>query len=196
MSGSLTPSTPPLLAQPSFAQLASVPPEVEWFANLSCPATRRAYQAALADFMGFVGIAHVEDFRRVTRAHVIAWRDCLASRGLAPPSVRHRLAALSSLFEYLCECNAVTHNPVKGVKRPGVQSYEGKTPALGDHQARSLLDAPQGDTLKALRDRAVLAMLLYHGLRRQELCNLTVTATQQQPAWWPTTWKPPATLGR
>lgn len=176
---SLAPS-PPLLAQPSFAQLSSVPPEVEWFANLSCPATRRAYQAALADFMGFVGIVHVEDFRRVTRSHVIAWRDSLASRGLAPPSVRHRLAALSSLFEYLCECNAVTHNPVKGVKRPGVQSYEGKTPALGDHQARSLLDAPQGDTLKALRDRAVLAMLLYHGLRRQELCSLTVKDTQQQ----------------
>jgi hypothetical protein len=31
-----------------------------------------------------------------------------------------RLAALSSLFKYLCERNAVTHNPVKGVKRPPV----------------------------------------------------------------------------
>jgi hypothetical protein len=28
--------------------------------------------------------------------------------------------------------HAVTHNPVKGVKRPKVESYEGKTPALGD----------------------------------------------------------------
>jgi hypothetical protein len=30
-------------------------------------------------------------------------------------------------------------HPVKGVKRPKVESYEGKTPALGDSQARSLL---------------------------------------------------------
>lgn len=56
-------------------------------------------------------------------------------------TVRLRLAALSSFFEHLCESNAVTHNPVKGVKRPPVESYEGKTPALGDHQARQLLDA-------------------------------------------------------
>jgi integrase/recombinase XerD len=68
----------------------------------------------------------------------------------------------------------VTHNPVKGVKRPSVESYEGKTPALGDHQARKLLDAPDGVSLKGKRDRALLATLLYHALRRDELCRLTV----------------------
>jgi integrase/recombinase XerD len=97
-----------------------------------------------ADFMRFTGIAKPEEFRTVTRAHVIAWRDDLVQRALSGMTVRHRLAALSSLFEYLCEKNAVTHNPVKGVKRPPVESYEGKTPALGDHQARKLLDAPDG----------------------------------------------------
>jgi len=59
-------------------------------------------------------------------------------------TIRHRLTALSSLFEYLCERNTVTHNLVKGVKRPAVESYEGKTPALGNHQARKLLDIPDG----------------------------------------------------
>jgi hypothetical protein len=49
----------------------------------------------------------------------------------------------------------VTHNPVKGVKRPKVESYEGKTPALGDGQARVLLDAPGAETLKGRRDRAI-----------------------------------------
>ena len=92
--------------------------------------------------MRFVGIAQAAEFRSVTRAHVIAWRDDLTRRGLGGSMIRHRLAALSSLFEYLCERNAVTHNPVKGVKRPPVESYEGKTPALGDHQARKLLTAP------------------------------------------------------
>jgi site-specific recombinase XerC len=54
----------------------------------------------------------------------------------------------------LCEKNAVTHNPVKGVKRPRVENYQGKTPALGDHQARGLLNAPHDATLKGKRDRA------------------------------------------
>jgi len=160
----------------AYQQLADIPPAIEWFANLGNAATRRAYENALKDFMGFTGIAHPYEFRSVTRAHVIAWRDDLSKREavLSSQTLRHRLAALSSLFEYLCEKNAVTHNPVKGVKRPQVESYAGKTPALGDHQARTLLAAPAGDTIKDKRDRALLATLLYHALRRDELCKLTV----------------------
>jgi site-specific recombinase XerD len=163
-----------LLTAEAYQRLAEVPPEIEWFANLGNQATRRAYENALQDFMRFTGIAKPDEFRTVTRAHVIAWRDDLAQRALSGMTIRHRLAALSSLFEYLCERNAVTHNPVKGVKRPPVESYEGKTPALGDHQARRLLDAPEGDSLKGKRDRAILATLLYHALRRDELCRLKV----------------------
>ena len=101
---------------------------------------------------------------------------CGASSGGS--TVRHRLAALAALFEYLCDCNAVTHNPVKGVARPKTESGEGKTPALGDHQARKLLTAPQADSLKAKRDCAILSTLLFHALRREELCKLKVKDAQ------------------
>ena len=157
-----------------FQGLAEVPSELEWFANIDNKSTRRAYENALQDFMHFTGIRAPAEFRIVTRSHVIAWRDDLVGRGLSGMTIRHRLAALSSLFEHLCESNAVTHNPVKGVKRPPVESYEGKTPALGDHQARALLEAPDGVSLKGKRDRAILATLLYHALRREELCKLTI----------------------
>jgi integrase/recombinase XerD len=176
-SSSLLPGLPArgrLLTAAAFQRLADVPPELEWFANLHSPATRCAYENALRDFMRFAGIARPEEFRDVTRSHVIAWRDDLVQRSLSRMTVRHRLAALSSLFEYLCEKNAVTYNPVKGVKRPAIENYEGKTPALGDHQARALLDAPEGASLKGKRDRAILATLLYHALRRDELCQLKV----------------------
>jgi integrase/recombinase XerD len=163
-----------LLTAARFQGLAEVPSELEWFANITNPNTRRAYERALGDFMAFVGIARPEEFRIVTRSHLIAWRDDLARRGASGMTVRHRLAALSSLFEHLCDCNAVTHNPVKGIKRPPVETSEGKTPALGDHQARQLLDAPASDSLKSKRDRAMLATLLYHALRREELCKLSV----------------------
>ena len=65
-------------------------------------------------------------------------------------------------------------NPVKGVKRSKMVSAEGKTPAIGDHQARSLLAAPDAATLQGKRDRAILSTLLYHGLRRAELRALMV----------------------
>jgi site-specific recombinase XerD len=163
-----------LLTDAEFHRLADVPPEVEWFANLSNPSTRRAYENAVRDFMRFTGIARPAEFRTVTRAHIIAWRDELARRGLGGSTIRHRLASLASLFEYLCDKNAVTHNPVKGVERPRTESGEGKTPAIGDHQARELLAAPQADTIKSKRDRAILSTLLFHALRREELCKLKV----------------------
>jgi integrase/recombinase XerD len=37
------------------------------------------------------------------------------------------LAAVASLFDHLCEVNAVSHNPVRGVKRPKAEGNEGKT---------------------------------------------------------------------
>src|SRR3984957_4596210 len=163
-----------LLTAAEFRRLADVPPEVEWFKNIRNVHTKRAYQNAIKDFMLFAGINRPEEFRLATPAHVIAWRDGLGERVLNGTTIRHRLAALSSLFQYLCDKNAVTHNPVKGVKRPRTETDEGKTPAIADHQARKLLVAPAEKSLKGIRDRAILATLLYHALRREELCKLAV----------------------
>ncbi len=57
---------------------------------------------------------------------------------------------------------------------------EGSTPALSDAQARKLLDTPDMETLKGKRDCAILVTLLYHGLRRKELCTLRVKDIQSR----------------
>jgi integrase/recombinase XerD len=108
-----------------FHRLADVPPEFQWFANLTNPNTRRVYQNAVRDFMRFTGINRPEEFRQVTAAHITAWRDQLMLRGLGGPTVRHRLASLASLFDFLCSKHAVAHNPVAGIERPKVESGEG-----------------------------------------------------------------------
>lgn len=163
-----------------FQQLSELPFELEWYANLDNDNTRRTYKNALQDFMQFTGIRKPDEFRQVTRAHIIAFRDELKRRDLSGSSIRNKLSSISSLFEYLCDKNAVTHNPVKGTKRPPVESYEGKSPALGDHQARALLESPKVATLKGKRDRAIIAILLYHALRRAELCKLKVKDVRQE----------------
>ncbi len=163
-----------LLTAAEFQGLSDVPPEAEWFANIANPRTRRAYQGDIREFMAFVGIMGAGEFRLVTRAHALAWRKELERRGHAAATIRRKLSALASLFDHLCERNAVPFNPLRGVKRPSSDTNEGKTPAIGDGQARALLNAPSADTLKGKRDRAILAVLLYHGLRRAELCALRV----------------------
>src|SRR6266436_4793147 len=140
------------LTPAQYGDLADVPPELEWLANITNLKTRRAYKIDVSEFSAFAGLGGPAELRTVTRAHVIAWRKDLEARELSPASIRRKLSALSSLFDYLCERNAVSGNPVDGVKRPMANGNEGSTPALGDTQARKLLEAPPAGTLKGVRD--------------------------------------------
>jgi hypothetical protein len=70
---------------------------------------------------------------------MFARRKTFEDRLLSGATIRHKLAALFSLYEYLCE---VDFNSVKGAKHPKIGTNEGKTPARGNQQARALLDAP------------------------------------------------------
>jgi integrase/recombinase XerD len=181
MASELVPLSGLSLTAAQYSDLAEVPPELEWLANITNPKTRRAYKRDVEKFSAFTGLTKPSELRTVARAHVIAWRKHLEARVLAPSSVRRKLSALSSLFDYLCERNAVVGNPVDGVKRPVANNNnEGSTPALGDAQARRLLEAPAPDTLKGVRDRAILATLLYHGIRREELCLLRLRDMQSR----------------
>ena len=162
------------LARARFEALAEVPPEEEWLENLTNAKTRRAYKLDVREFIGYCGLRGYLELRSVQRSHIINWRKDMERRALSASTIRRKLSALSSLFDYLCDRNAVAGNPVDGVKRPMANGNEGSTPALGDSQARKLLEAPAINTLKGVRDRAILATLLYHGIRREELCGLRV----------------------
>jgi len=78
-----------------FHQLAAVPAEAEWFANLDNPRTRRAHRIDLRDCMDFAGIRQPDEFRIVTRAHLLAWRKVLEARALSGATIQRKLAALS-----------------------------------------------------------------------------------------------------
>ena len=164
-----------LLTAAEFQRLADVPPEVEWFANIRNRSTRRAYENAIQDFMQFTGIVRPEEFRTVTRAHVIAWRDDLAQpRASAAP--RSGIASR--------RCRRCSNISAKKTRSPTTRSKasSGRRPRAAKARRRrsatirraSLLAAPGDETVKEKRDRAILSTLLFHALRREELCKLKV----------------------
>ena len=174
------PSTHTALEPAAVAALRHLPAAAEWWANFPNAKTRRAYQNDIRDFMTFAGVAGVDELGTLTRAHVIAWRQALVRRDLTSATIRRKLSALSSLYDYLCEKHRANLNPVDGVKRPATSSGEGATPIISNEEARNVFDRVDPTTLKGKRDRAILAVLLYHALRCDELCRLTVEDRQQR----------------
>ena len=81
------------------------------------------------------------------------WRDTLERNQCAGATLWRKLAALSFLFNYLCEQYAVFINPVDGVARPKANNYRGKPPVISDAQTAALLDAPPAETLRGNRER-------------------------------------------
>ncbi len=102
------------------------------------------------------------------RAHL---RECF---GLSPAGVNRRMAAVRSVLRELHLGNFRPDNPAAGLK--GLQMNGDHSPTIGltPDQGRALLAAPQGEELPALRDRALLALLLRNGLRAAELTGLRV----------------------
>ncbi|MDR7097513.1 site-specific recombinase XerD [Hydrogenophaga laconesensis] len=157
-----------------FAQLGFMAIETQWLANFASVCTRRAYAADVRDFAAFSGLQTQSELLQVARSHVLAWRHHLQAQGLSPSTQRRKLAALSSLMEHLLDEQLIPTNPARGVRRPRLETHEGKTPALSLEQAKALLEAPDANTLKGVRDRAILAVMLLGGLRRAEVVTLRV----------------------
>ena len=161
-------------------QLAALTDEEAWLEGQTSERTRRAYKLDVAHFLRTLNITSADMLRQVDHRAVAAWerfqREELRAK---PTTIRRRLAALSSLFNYLVRERLATRNPVTHVKRPPVNRTEGSTAAFSQAQARKLLDAPPADTLAGLRDRAILSVGLQVGLRRAEIAALTVDALHQ-----------------
>lgn len=151
--------------------------------SLGSEHSRRAYEKALTDFLEW----HAGQGRpTLSKAVVQAYKASLQERGLAPSTVNLRLCAVRKLAAEAADNTLLDRalangiKAVKGVSATGVRSGNWLT----RDQAQALLNAPDTSTLKGLRDRAILAVLLGCGLRRSEAAALTVGHVQQREGRW------------
>jgi site-specific recombinase XerD len=145
--------------------------------------TRRAYSRALSDFMAWHSNTGQTGFTKATvQAHVTALRG----QGVSASSVNQRLTAIRKLANELADNGVIDHSAAQAIARAEGVRAEGKRLGnwLTQAQAQQLLELPNVATLKGLRDRAILAVLLGCGLRREECAGLTVAHIQQREGRW------------
>lgn len=151
--------------------------------SVSSPLTKTLYAKALDDFFAW----RLENGPLAfNRAALQAHRSWLEAQHYAPSSINQRLAALRKLAReaaangWLDAATASGIDQMPGVKQQGSRAGNWLT----KQQAAALLHAPNPDTLKGVRDRAILAVLIGCGLRRSELVALEMQHVQQREGRW------------
>jgi site-specific recombinase XerD len=152
--------------------------------SVSSPITKRVYSMALDEFLAW--------FRQQPRpggfckATVSAWRTSLEERSLGSSSIIIRMSAIRKLAAEAADNGLIAPELAAGIAR--VKSAKSVGVRTGNwlsvRQAQNLLNAPDTTTLKGLRDRAILAVLLGCGLRRSEVAALTFAHIQQRDGRW------------
>jgi site-specific recombinase XerD len=151
--------------------------------SVSSPITKRVYNMALDEFLAWYQQAPRPGF---TKATVSAWRVSLEDRRLGSSSIIIRMSAIRKLAAEAADNGLLAPELAAGISRVKSAKMQGIRTGnwLSQRQAQALLSAPDITTLRGLRDRAILAVLLGCGLRRSEVAALTFIHLQQRDGRW------------
>lgn len=145
--------------------------------------SRRAYERALYDFFHWHrGVGRPQLNKAVVQRYAAELRDA----GMAPSSVNQRLSAIRKLALEAADNGALDPQIASGIRAVKGARREGRRTGnwLTREQAQMWLNAPDQKTLKGLRDRVLLAVLIGCGLRRAEAASLSFDHVQQREGRW------------
>ena len=151
--------------------------------SLTSASGQRTYEHAIREFVAWYCSEPRLAFNRTV---VLRYRIHLEQRHYAPATINLRLAAVRRVAYEAADSGlrspelAAGIRRVKGVRRLGVRLGNWLTP----EQGRRLLEHSMPSTPRALRDYAMVAMLIGCGLRRAELLALTLESVQQREEHW------------
>ena len=126
--------------------------------------TVAAYQRDLDDFQEFLEDNH-RSFEpdKIDRRTLRRFMAHLHQRGLNPSSIGRKLSGLRAYFRYLVKIGRLESNPAAHIRTPKVSK---QTPRfLSPDDAQRLVEAPEGASSIAYRDRAILELTYGSGLR-------------------------------
>jgi site-specific recombinase XerD len=158
---------------------------LEFFAsNIRNAHTRRAYVRAATEFLDWCAAVEVASLIDVEPLHVAAWIEG-QTRKLSAPTVKQQLAAIRHLFDWLVTGQIVPSNPASSVRGPSHSVKTGKTPVLDAEDARLLLNSIDTATHAGLRDRALIALMVYSFARIGAALGMKVedVYTQNRRLW-------------
>ena len=127
------------------------------------------YELDLRELQSFLESRKI-DFNAIEDITIRGFLSHLYGRKLQKSSISRKLACLRTFFKFLVRDGRMKNNPAELISSPRLPK---KLPTyLTEVEAATVVEVPQGDSFKALRDRAILELLYASGLRVRELVGL------------------------
>ena len=140
------------------------------------PETLRSYASDLRQLHQFLLsrglVSSPVDPESLSSDAVRAYLQWLDQEGGKPASLARKLAAIRSFYRYLMRRRLVSRNPVDGMRTPKQPKLLPRV--LTKDDADALMNFPAGQTVGALRDRALLETLYSTGARVAEVVALDI----------------------
>jgi len=127
----------------------------------------RNYKLAAREFIKWLGS---DDFDGLSRASVRRFQTWLKDRGLAPKTRMTYLIAIKSWCSWLTAEGYLESNPLTGLKGPKITAKPVDPYTTAEVEA--MLEACGRSGFLARRNRAILTMFLYTGMRLHELAAI------------------------
>jgi site-specific recombinase XerD len=156
---------------------------IEFFtANIRNVNTRRAYARACSTFFAWC------EKRGLTlttiRPHDVGTYIEVRQQSHSAPDAKQQLAAIRMLFNWLVTGQIAPTNPAAAVRGPTHVVKTGTTPVLDGKEWRKLIDSIPTDTVRALRDRALIATMTYSFARITAALKMKVEDLRPKGAGW------------
>ena len=156
---------------------------VEFFAaNIRNLNTRRAYARACSRFFGWCEDRGLT-LTTIRPFDVGEWIEQLQENHGAA-GVKQQLAAVRMMFNWLITGQVAPVNPAAAVRGPKLVVKTGTTPVLDGAEWRKLIDSIPTETVRDLRDRALIATLTYSFARITAALRMKVEDLRPKGAGW------------
>lgn len=135
--------------------------------------TEVSYQRDLKKMAEFLSERGIRNINEVKELHLEGYISYMERENFASSSISRSVASIRAFFQYLWKEGVIGKDPAQSLKPPKVEK---KAPEiLTIEEVDKLLQQPNLDTAKGIRDAAMLELLYATGMRVSEMLHLELS---------------------
>jgi integrase/recombinase XerD len=134
--------------------------------------TLESYQRDILQYQEYLE-EKKKNYKEVNNENVLGYLDYLKGLDKKASTISRHLASIRLFYQYLLKNKIVKEDPTKGIQSPKIEK---KAPSvLSSQEVSLLLEQPNGEGLKSIRDKAMLEVAYATGMRVTEIISLNVS---------------------